>query len=183
MVLESGEVVSEFVWGGRAYHIERISPGRLPGVLALEQEIEGDNAASFETLLKRANAFPEGFLVLISDDTVVGYVESIIRDSPAFSRFVEISQFEKLHNPGGPELYVIFLAVQETHRSEKLWLILIKTLIESTNSFPYTSVSLIPKSYLLDYYGRLGFGNPILMPDFLTGKSYQWYKLSQRIEK
>src|SRR3989338_10868435 len=95
---------------------------------SVEKAVEGENAATKETLLSRFKMFPEGFLVAEEDDKIVGHVESCLWNKEDFETFDEIENFPKEYDPNGKTLYVIFLAVDEKYRKRGIGSELIKSL-------------------------------------------------------
>lgn len=65
----------------------------IDDVHLLEQLVEGENAATKETLLSRFRMFPEGFYVAKENGTVLGYIESCLWNKSDFETFDEIKDF------------------------------------------------------------------------------------------
>ena len=138
-------------------------------VSILEKEIEKENAASLETLMKRYCMFPGGFLVAENAMGVVGYTESCRWDLDLknLEHFGQIKDFPKHHKTNGENLYVIFLAVDERYKKLRIGPSLIKNLHEHSKKSGVKEMQLVAGENLRGFYENLGFKFDRIIPEFL----------------
>ena len=138
-------------------------------VAELEKEIEGENAASLETITERFGMFPEGFIVAEDRGRIIGYIESCRWNKEAgdFHKFEEIKNFSKNHNEKGANLYLIFLAVDEYYRRNGIGSLLVKSLIKYSVNNKIRKIQLVAKLELKKFYSSLEMKSVIKLPNFL----------------
>ena len=137
-------------------------------VAELEKRIEGENAATKDTLLSRFNMFPQGFYLAEQEGNVLGYVESCLWNKDNFETFDEIKDFPKQHNSEGRNLYIIFLGVDKNQRRRRIGSELIRTLQNYASEKKLDKVQLVAgESFLVDFYKGLGFEIVKELPHFL----------------
>ncbi|MCF8107074.1 MAG: GNAT family N-acetyltransferase [Desulfohalobiaceae bacterium] len=156
-------------------------PEDIPGIHALEQEVEGGHGADQETLRARLRMFPEGFLVARCRDRIAGYLESMIWQGRPFSRFREIQDFPRLHNPAGDELYLIFLAVDPEFRSRGVAGRLLFCLSDVGRKFSLKRIRLVAKEELILFYKANGFEIVRPLPDFHPCESFRPYLMQKHL--
>jgi ribosomal protein S18 acetylase RimI-like enzyme len=151
--------------------VKRAQDCDLPSIHSVEVLIEGENAATQETLGKRLQMFPGGFFTITVDKAVIGYVQSTIWNDKEFQTFEEIKNFPNHHEPEGRTLYVIFLGVHPDHRRKGLGTKLMKSLIDFAQERHLEKVQLVSaeesKESLADFYRSLGFVDVRKLPNFL----------------
>ena len=144
----------------------------LPAIAALEKIIEDPRvAASFEVLSGRLRLFPEGFFAAISEQRVVGYLESIRWDGPAFEKFADIKQYERMHLPLGSVLYIAFLAVDPEYRKHGIASRLMQAAESMAAALSLQSIQLVALPKLVDFYGKMGFRQVRTLPQFLESSA------------
>lgn len=145
-------------------------------VCKLEQSVEGNNAATKETLLSRLKMFPEGFCIAKENGNVLGYVESCLWNKSDFETFDEIKDFPNNHDINAKTLYVIFIAVDEMQRKNGIGSALITTLQKYAEKKQLEKVQLVAvkrdstKDFLIGFYNELGFRTIRELPHFLPDK-------------
>ena len=147
--------------------VARASCQDLSDIHDLEKEVEGPGAASRETLTQRLQMFRNGFLVAKSGDRVAGYLQSTLWRERSFQRFSEICDFPRWHTRDGQELYLIFLAVSRTYRSNGLASHLLTCLDELGHAYGVRRITLVAKKHLIPLYEKNGFQGVDFLPDFL----------------
>ena len=138
-------------------------------VSILEKEIEKENAASLETLMKRYCMFPGGFLVAENAMGVVGYTESCRWDLDLknLEHFGQIKDFPKHHKTCGRNLYVIFVGVREEYRRQGIGSELVKNLADYSIKNKVREMQVVAGENLMDFYEKLGFKFDRIIPEFL----------------
>lgn len=141
----------------------------IPRVAELESEIDGENAASLETLMGRFKMFPEGFIVAENRGGIIGYTQSCRWNKEAgnFHNFKEIRDFQKHHDERARNLYVIFLAVDENYRKNGIGSSLIKSLIKYSVNNQIEKIQLVARSELRKFYSSFGMKPIMELPNFL----------------
>src|SRR3989338_6019016 len=132
----------------------------IDNVHILEQLIEGENAATKETLLSRLKMFPEGFYVDKENGNVLGYIESCLWNKSDFETFDEIKDFPNQHDVNAKILYVIFIAVDERQRKHGIGSALITALQKYAEKKQLEKVQLVAvkrestKDFLINFYSE-----------------------------
>jgi ribosomal protein S18 acetylase RimI-like enzyme len=144
----------------------------LPAIAALERTVEDPRlAASVQVLHDRLRLFPEGFLVAVSDDRVVGYLESIRWDGPSFERFDEIKDYERMHRALGSVLYIAFMAVDPAYRRRGFASQLLQAVAKMAASRKIKKIQLVALPKLVGFYGTAGFRRVRTLPHFLENSA------------
>jgi len=131
----------------------------IPKIYFLEKNfIERENAATEETLRKRLELFPYGFIVAYHKNEIVGYIESVLFNDWNFETFNEIKEFERFYDIDSDTLYIIFIAVHPDYRnmgiaSEMLNIIEKKI----SKQFNIRKIKLISKDEAIKLYKNNGF--------------------------
>lgn len=155
----------------------------LAQIAFLENAIEGAGAASLSTLQRRRQMFGEGFLVAKQGPTVVGYIETCLWDR-AIPRFQpEPDFFFNEHKPSGPNLYIIFVGVDERYRRHGLGSELVLRACSVARNLSMTRVQAVSGDRLIPFYEGLGFVAARVLPSFLPdGRSYTLMERYPKIE-
>lgn len=112
-------------------------------------------AASLASFQKRFTVFPECFLVMEEDQTVVGHINGCIYDSPELPD--ELYSDTSLHCPNGSYQTVFGLAVDPQYQKRGYASALTKHFIEISRANDHKGMVLTCKDYLVDFYKRFGF--------------------------
>ncbi|ETR74278.1 MAG: ribosomal-protein-alanine N-acetyltransferase [Candidatus Magnetoglobus multicellularis str. Araruama] len=142
----------------------------LPDILHIEKSIEVDHAANRHTLVDRLNMFPDGFRVVTTNQTPVGYIESCVWNIHSFDRYEEICQFSKFHSRNGTILFIIFVGVAVDFQNMGIGSLLLNDLISIVNKqMPHIQrIQLVSKEQYVDtFYGKNGFTLVKRLPDYL----------------
>jgi ribosomal protein S18 acetylase RimI-like enzyme len=140
----------------------------LPAIAALERIVEDPRfAASPQVLHDRLRLYPQGFLVAVFNEQVVGYLESIRWDYPAFERFEQIKDFEHIHRPGASVLYIAFAAVDPAYRRYGTALKLLKAAERMAARIGVSKIQLVAMPNLVRVYRIMGFREVRTLPFYL----------------
>jgi ribosomal protein S18 acetylase RimI-like enzyme len=140
----------------------------LSTIAAIERSVEDPRlAASPAVLHDRLLLYPEGFLVAIVHDRVVGYLEAIRWDSPSFERFDEIKEYENVFQKCGRALYVGFMAVDPTYRKQGIASQMIAMAEDLAKKHKIKQIQLVTLPKLVGFYEKLGFTCVRTLPGFL----------------
>ncbi|NOX25725.1 MAG: GNAT family N-acetyltransferase [Deltaproteobacteria bacterium] len=150
----------------------RISPAGaddLAKIFFLEQAIEGNSAASLETLRNRRQMFGPGFLAAREDDHIVGYVESCLWDLsvPEFDSRADF--FACHHRSGGKVLYIIFLGVEQNSRRQGVGSTLLGSVMAVARKHGVHKIQVVSRQHLISLYSGQGFTTVQKIPGFLPG--------------
>lgn len=95
----------------------------LDDIFALEQLVWRDDSATYQSLAKRIQTFPEGFCVIRSNGSLVGMAMSALL--PQGHQVVEYDEsffpWERVHNPKGNILYLYCSTVHPDFRRQGVW--------------------------------------------------------------
>lgn len=145
----------------------------VEGIAKLEKEIEGENAATLETLTDRFKMFPEGVVVAEHEREIVGYAEFCRWNLTcnSFDTFEEIKNFRELHRIDGINAYVIFLATHPSFRKNGIATSLLYSAFKYSTNNGVQRIQLVARPELKGFYSKLGM-NPLReLPNFLPYSS------------
>lgn len=104
--------------------------GDISGIVSLEKDVWGDNAADEEKIYSRIKTFPEGNIIALSNNQVVGYVAiqfvDNVAEMPNFSwaEITDNGKIAKSHKPNGKYVYGINMSVHHSMNGKDLATIL-----------------------------------------------------------
>ena len=128
----------------RCYEIESVS-------------YSGDEAATWDKILKRIKTYPEGFIVLENDQEVIGFINS------GATQKVELSdeEFKELvgHDPEGKHIVILSVVVHPDYQGKGLAGELMNSFINKMKALGKTDIFLICQPELIGMYARYGFVN------------------------
>src|SRR3989344_6008598 len=107
--------------------IKNATKADLDQIVLLEKRIEGEHAASPQTLNERLKMFSEGFYVAEEGDKVIGYLQSCRWNKEEINSFDEIKNFPQQHIADGRFLYGIFMGVDPEYRRKGIGRELVRT--------------------------------------------------------
>jgi ribosomal protein S18 acetylase RimI-like enzyme len=112
-------------------------------------------AASRDTIKKRLEVFPQGFLVAELDETVIGQINS----GSTNKEDITDEAFKDLvgHDHDGKHIVIFSLAVLPEFQKKGIARQLMASFIEKSKKLKKKKIMLICKSELIDYYQRYGF--------------------------
>lgn len=115
----------------------------------------GDEAATKEKILKRINAYPEGFIILENDREIIGFINS------GATHEVDLSNedFKDLicHDVEGKYIVILSVVVHPTYQGKGMASTLMNSFIDRMRALGKTSIYLICQTQLIDMYARFGF--------------------------
>ncbi|MCP4180842.1 MAG: GNAT family N-acetyltransferase [bacterium] len=116
---------------------------------------EGNEAADREKILKRIKTYPEGFIVLETDNKIAGFINSGATDK------IELSdeEFKELigHDPNGKHIVIMSVVVHPDYQAKGYAGILMKNFISKMIELNKTSIYLICQTSLITMYEKYGF--------------------------
>ncbi len=151
--------------------VSSVREDELFKIFSLEQSMEGESAASLETLQVRQQMFGAGFLAARKDDRIIGYLESCLWnvEIPEFQPYP--GYFANRHCAHGKTLYIIFMGVDCDFRRQGV----ASTLLQAVAMAAYNSgaerVHAVTFAHLLPLYIKMGFKEVQAMPHFLPNLS------------
>jgi ribosomal protein S18 acetylase RimI-like enzyme len=136
--------------------IRYVLPEDLNGCFAVE--ISGfppEEAATRETIKRRIERFPEGFLVAEVDGRIVGILNSAATNKDDISD-EELKQLIG-HDPAGKNMVVFALAVLPEYQKRGIAAQLMSRFVEQARQRKNENVLLMCKQHLIAYYEKRGF--------------------------
>jgi ribosomal protein S18 acetylase RimI-like enzyme len=115
----------------------------------------GDEAATKDKILKRINAYPEGFIVLENDTEIIGFINS------GATHEIELSdeEFKELvgHDPEGKYIVILSVVVHPAYQGKGMASKLMNSFIDRMKALGKSDIYLICQTELIDMYERFGF--------------------------
>ncbi len=138
---------------------------------------EGDEAATHEKISKRIRIYPEGFLVLEIDSTVVGFINCGCADE------VEMSDedFKELvgHDPDAPNVVIMSVVVDPAHQGRGLSRKLMDEFVERMRQMGKATIHLMCKEHHVPLYEK--FGYRYLRPSASDHGGMTWHEMSMTL--
>ena len=138
---------------------------------------EGDEAATYEKILKRIEVYPEGFLLLEIDGRVVGFVNS------GCAHEVEMSdeEFKELlgHDPDAPNVVILSVVVDPSHQGKGLSRVLMVEFVERMRRMGKTTINLMCKEHYVPLYEK--FGYRYLGPSASDHGGMAWHEMTMEL--
>ncbi len=135
---------------------------------------EGDEAATFEKIAKRIEVYPEGFLILEIEGTVVGFINC------GCAHDVEMSdeEFKELvgHDPDAPNVVIMSVVVDPSHQGKGLSQALMVEFVERMKGMRKTTIHLMCKEHHVPLYEKFGFR--YLRPSASDHGGMTWHEMS-----
>ena len=142
----------------------------LDQVSLLELLADPERPCTIENLVKRQEAYPQGFLVAKLCDKVVGYLQSCRWDRDSPPAFTEIDDYSAEHLDDGRILYLIFMGVSVPFRGLGIGARLIDEAVRLALREDIREIHLVSRPELVGFYERLGFSREATIPGFLPGE-------------
>jgi len=130
-------------------------------------------AASYEKIARRAEAFPQGFLVAELHGEVIGFINSCAGNQPDLSR-EELKDLVD-HDPAGSALVVLSVAVHPDRQGRGYSRPLLTSFIETARHQKRQRILLLCKDYMVAYYLHFGFEDA--GPSASTHGGFQWREM------
>lgn len=133
--------------------------------------------ASFESLKKRIEAFPESFFVAESDGEIIGFINGCSTNSSVI--YDELFSDITCHNPQGKTLAIFGLDVIPEHRKKGIASQLMEHFILAAKKNNKENIILTCKEHLVAYYESFGFIN-----NGLSGSTHgnaKWFDMTLKL--
>jgi ribosomal protein S18 acetylase RimI-like enzyme len=138
---------------------------------------EGDEAATHEKISKRIRVYPEGFLVLEIDGTIVGFINCGCADK------VEMSDegFKELigHDPDAPNVVIMSVVVDPSHQGKGLSRRLMDEFVVRMRRIGKVTIHLMCKEHHVPLYEK--FGYRYLRPSASDHGGKTWHEMSMTL--
>lgn len=138
------------------YVIRRVRPGDVDGVAYVESAcFPAAEAAGWDALNNRIQAFPDSFFVAEEDGRIIGFINGAVTDS----RVIRDEMFEDIHfhNPEGAYQSIFGLDVLPEYQRRGIAGDLMKHLIEEAGICHRKGLILTCKDRLIPYYEKFGY--------------------------
>ncbi len=138
---------------------------------------EKSEAASFDSIAKRADTYPAGFLVAQIDNQVVGMVNSGATDKDDITD----EDFKKLigHTDSGKNIVVFSVCVFPEFQGNKIASDLIEHFIKRSKELRKEKILLLCKHELIEFYEKLGFTYSGISTS--THGGFEWHEMIYNI--
>lgn len=138
---------------------------------------EGDEAATFEKISKRIDVYPDGFLVLLMDGELVGFVNC------GCAHEVEMSdeEFKELvgHDRDAPNVVIMSVVVDPAHQGKGLSRALMVEFVGRMKRMGKSTIHLMCKEHHVPLYE--GFGYSYLQPSTSDHGGITWHEMSMKL--
>lgn len=116
---------------------------------------EGDEAATLEKIATRIRQYPEGFLLIESEGTVVGFINC------GCAHQVEMSDeaFKELigHDPDAPNVVILSVVVDPSHQGKGLSRALMTEFVKRMRQMQKTTIHLMCREHHVSLYEKFGY--------------------------
>jgi predicted N-acetyltransferase YhbS len=116
-----------------------------------------EEAASFETLKERFEAFPENFLLAELDGRIIGFINGCATSSPVL--YDDLYHGTSHHEPAGPNLTVFGINTHPDYQRRGIGAQMMRQYIKKAKEEGRKIVILTCKEYLIHYYATFGFAS------------------------
>ena len=159
-------------------HIRPVTAADVLPCHALETAcFEPSEAASLESIRRRQEIFPAGFLVAERAGEVVAFLNSVASHQPDLAD----EELKKLvgHDPGGAHLVILSVAVRPDLQGQGLSRPLLERFIGWARGQGKESVLLLCKAHLIPYYVKFGFEDR--GPSASAHGGFAWHEMALRL--
>ncbi|MEM0955612.1 MAG: GNAT family N-acetyltransferase [Pseudomonadota bacterium] len=134
----------------------------------------GDEAASRDKIHKRILGYPEGFLVLEHDESIVGFINSGATNKVALAD----EAFKELlgHDPDGEHAVILSVAVHPDFQGRGFASKLMKAFIVRMKDRGKSDIHLICQKALIGMYAKFGFAD--LGPSSSNHGGLRWHEMA-----
>lgn len=134
---------------------------------------EGDEAATLEKIAKRIAIYPQGFLILEVNNSIVGFVNS------GCAHDVEMSDedFKELirHDPTAPNVVIMSVVVDPEHQGQGLSTALMVEFAKRMADMEKATIHLMCKVHHVPLYEK--FGYRYIQPSASDHGGMQWHEM------
>jgi len=157
--------------------VRQVCPDDVNVCAAIESAcFPASEAASYEKIAKRAQVYPDGFLVAERSGEVIGFVNSGASNSPDLSR-EELKDLSD-HDPSGASIVIFSLAIRPDLHGQGLSRPLLGTFLLRARQLGKQQVLLLCKPPLVAYYERFGFEDAGSSPSTHGGSRWREMRLT-----
>lgn len=136
--------------------IRMVKPEDIDRCVEIEQiSYQGDEAANKEKILKRILTYPQGFILIEENNTVIGFINSGATDKVDLSdeAFKELTG----HDSNGKHIVIMSVVVHPDFQKKGYANLLMHSFIEQMKSIKKQSIHLICQTHLIAMYQKQGF--------------------------
>ena len=138
---------------------------------------EGEEAATHAKICKRIETYPDGFLILEVDGTVVGFINC------GCAHEVEMSdeEFKELigHDPDAPNVVIMSVVVDPTEQGKGYSRSLMDEFVRRMQQMNKEAIHLMCKEHHVPLYEKLGYG--YLRRSASDHGGMAWHEMSMRL--
>ena len=131
-------------------------------------------AAPRESFKERINAFPDYFLVAETAESIIGFINGCVTNSPVI--YDELFHNTQHHIPDGKNLTVFGLDVLPEYRRQGIAAQLMQHFIQTAKNTDRKNVILTCKERLIHYYESFGYVNNGISAS--THGDAQWFDMT-----
>lgn len=138
---------------------------------------EGDEAATREKIATRIHEYPQGFLILESEDRVVGFINSGCADEVVMSD----EAFKELigHDPDAPHVVIMSVVIDPGYQGMGYSRSLMTEFVERMRAAGKQTIHLMCKERHVDLYRRLGYD--YVRPSASDHGGMAWHEMVMRL--
>ncbi|WP_281995472.1 GNAT family N-acetyltransferase [Ruegeria faecimaris] len=138
---------------------------------------EGDEAATLEKISKRIEVYPNGFLVLLVEGEIVGFVNC------GCAHEVEMSdeEFKELvgHDPDAPNVVIMSVVVDPAHQGKGLSRALMVEFVGRMKRMGKSTIHLMCKEHHVPLYENFGYS--YLQPSTSDHGGMTWHEMAMKL--
>lgn len=156
------------------YKIRNVAESDLDRCFEIEKvSYEGNEAATREKIRKRIRKYPEGFIVLDLNGMVVGFINCGATDDVDLAN----EEFKDLigHEPNGKHIVIFSVVIHKDFQGKGFAGKLLTDFIDRIKRMQKTSIYLICRDSLIEFYKKYGF-EYIRKSDFTHG-GLDWHEM------
>ena len=135
---------------------------------------EGDEAATLEKISKRIKVYPDGFLLLVDEGEIVGFINC------GCAHEVEMSdeEFKELigHDPEAPNVVILSVVVDPAHQGTGLSRALMTEFVGRMKDMGKSAIYLMCKEHHVPLYQKFGYS--YLRPSASDHGGMTWHEMS-----
>ncbi|MBD3662351.1 GNAT family N-acetyltransferase [Sulfitobacter aestuariivivens] len=138
---------------------------------------QGDEAATLEKISKRIEVYPDGFLILLMEGEIVGFINC------GCAHEVEMSdeEFKELvgHDPDAPNVVILSVVVDPAHQGKGLSRALMTEFVGRMKRLGKSTIHLMCKEHHVPLYERFGYS--YLQPSASNHGGMTWQEMSMKL--
>ena len=116
---------------------------------------EGDEAATREKIATRIHRYPEGFLCMVLDDKVIGFINA----GCAWDVVMSDEEFKELvgHDPDAPNAVIMSVVVDPAYQGKGYSSLLMREFVSRMKAMNKKTLHLMCKDRHVDLYAHFGY--------------------------